>query len=82
MAIDHDGFPFPTVDLGNATSSLDGDADIEVGESLGAQEQNGLHRLHLQTLGLENIDGLTIQLHHSLSVGAVSNSNGSLLHGR
>ena len=73
--------PLPTVDLSNATSSLDCDADIEVGESLGAQKENGLHRLHLQTLGLENIDGLTVQLHHSLSVGAVSNGNGSLLHG-
>ena len=82
MAIDHNGFHSPTIDLSNATSSLDGDdADVEVGESLSAQKEHGLHRLHLQTLGLKNIDGLTVQLHHSLSVGAVSNGNGSLLHG-
>ena len=81
MASDHDVLSFPTVDLSNTTSSLDGDADIEVGESLRAQQENGLHRLHLEALGLKNIDGLTVQLHDSLSVGAVSNGNGSLLHG-
>ena len=81
MAIDHNGFHSPTIDLSNATSSLDGDADVKIGKSLSAQKEHGLHRLHLQTLGLKNIDGLTVQLHHSLSVGAVSNGNGSLLYG-
>ena len=81
MAIDHNGFHSPTIDLSNATSSLDGDADVEVGESLSAQKEHGLHGLHLEALGLENVNGLTIQLHDSLSVGAVSNGNGSLLYG-
>ena len=81
MAIDHNGFHSPTIDLSNATSSLDGDADVEVGESLSAQKEHGLHGLHLEALGLENVNGLTVQLHHSLSVGAVSNGNGSLLYG-
>ena len=74
-----DSESFPTVDLSNATSSLDGDADVEVGESLGAQKQNGLHSLHLEALGLENVNGLTVQLHDSLSVGAMSDSNSGLL---
>ena len=81
MAIDHNGFHSPTIDLSNATSSLDGDADVKVGESLSAQKEHGLHSLHLEALGLENVNGLTVQLHHSLSVGAVSNGNGSLLYG-
>ena len=69
-----------TVDLSNATSSLDGDADVEVGESLGAQKQNGLHGLHLEALGLENVNGLTVQLHDSFSIRAVRDGNCSLLH--
>ena len=72
--------PLPTVDLSNATSSLDGDADVEVGESLGAQKENGLHSLHLEALRLENVNGLTVQLHDSFSIRAVSNGNCSLLH--
>ena len=79
MAVDHNGFPSPTVDLSNATSSLDGDADVEVGESLSAQKEHGLHGLHLEALGLENVNGLTVQLHDSLSVGAMSDSNSGLL---
>ena len=80
MAIDHNGFHSPTIDLSNATSSLDGDADVEVGESLSAQKEHGLHGLHLEALGLENVNGLTVQLHDSFSIRAVSNGNCSLLH--
>ena len=79
MASDHDVLSFPTVDLSNTTSSLDGDADVEVGESLSAQKEHGLHSLHLEALGLENVNGLTVQLHDSLSVGAMSDSNSGLL---
>ena len=69
-----------TVDLSNATSSLNGDADVEVGKSLSAEEENGLNSLHLHTLGLHDVDGLTVQLHDSVSVLAVSDGNSGLLH--
>ena len=69
-----------TVDLSNATSSLNGDADVEVGKSLSTEEENGLNSLHLHTLGLHDVDGLTVQLHDSVSVLAVSDGNSGLLH--
>ena len=69
----------PTVDLSNATSSLDGDADVEVGESLSTEKEHGLDGLHSHALGLHHIDGLAVQLHDSVTVLAVSNGNGGLL---
>ena len=69
-----------TVDLSNATSSLNGDADVEVGKSLSTKEENGLNSLHLHTLGLHDVDGLTVQLHDSMSVLAVSDGNSGLLY--
>ena len=77
--LDH-AFAKPTVDLSNATSSLNGDADVEVGESLSSEEENGLNGLHLHALGLHDVDGLTVQLHDSVSVLAVSDGNSGLLH--
>ena len=70
----------PTINLSNATSSLNGDADVEVGKSLSTEEENGLNSLHLHTLGLHDVDGLTVQLHDSVSVLAVSDGNSGLLH--
>ena len=71
-----------TVDLSNATSSLNGDADVEVGKSLSTKEENGLNSLHLHTLGLHDVNGLAVQLHDSVAVLAVSNGNSGLLNHR
>ena len=70
-----------TVDLSNATTSLHGDTDVEVRKALSAQKQNGLNSLHSHALRLHHVNGLAVQLHHALSVLAVSNGDGSLLHG-
>ena len=69
-----------TVDLSNATSSLNGDADVEIGKSLSSEEENGLNSLHLHALGLHDVNGLTVQLHDSMSVLAVSDGNSGLLY--
>ena len=81
MATGHHTHSLPTIDLSNATTSRHGDADVQVGETLGAEKQNGLDGLHSHALGLHHVNGLAVQLHHALSVLAVSNGNGSLLHG-
>ena len=81
MATAHHTHSLPTIDLSNATTSLHGDTDIEVREALSTQKQNGLNGLHSHALGLHHVNGLAVQLHHALSVLAVSNGNGSLLHG-
>ena len=72
----------PTINLSNATSSLDSDADVEVSKSLSSQKENGLNSLHLHTLGLHDVNGLTVQLHDSVAVLAVSNGNSGLLNHR
>ena len=79
MATAHHTHSLPTIDLSNATTSLHGDADVQVGETLGAEKQNGLDGLHSHALGLHHVNGLTVELHDSLTVLAVSNGNGGLL---
>ena len=79
MATGHHTHSLPTIDLSNATTSLHGDADVQVGETLGAETQNGLDGLHSHALGLHHVNGLTVELHDSLTVLAVSNGNGGLL---
>lgn len=79
MATGHQAHSLPTIDLSNATTSLHGDADVQVGETLGAEKQNGLDSLHSHALGLHHVNGLTVELHDSLTVLAVSNGNGGLL---
>ena len=68
-----------TINLSDATSSLDSDADVEVSESLSTKKENGLNSLHLHTLGLHDVNGLAVQLHDSVAVLAVSNGNSGLL---
>ena len=79
MATGHHTHSLPTIDLSNTTTSLHGDADVQVGETLGAEKQNGLDGLHSHALGLHHVNGLTVELHDSLTVLAVSNGNGGLL---
>ena len=68
-----------TVDLGNATTTLHSNADIEIGKALSTEQQHRLDSLHSHALRLHHVDGLAIQLHDSVTGLAVSNSNGSLL---
>lgn len=56
------------VDLGNVTSSSDSDSDIEMLESLEAEEQDGLEYLSSEGLRLKQLDRRAIDPKHSLSV--------------
>lgn len=47
--------------LGDLTSSLDADTHVQVGEVLLAQQVEGLHDLHAQDLGLQQLNGGTYE---------------------
>ena len=53
--------------------------DVKVSKSISTKKKDGFNGLHLKAFGLHNINGLTIELHDTLTSGAVSNSNGSFL---
>ena len=50
------------VQLGNATSAVNSDAHVDVLEALLAEDQDGLVRLLAEARGLEELDGLAIDL--------------------
>jgi len=67
------------VDLSSVSSSLDADADIEVGETLLAKEKDRLKGLKAEDLGLEELDGASVDLNEATALLAVSDSSGGLL---
>jgi hypothetical protein len=69
-----------TINLSNTTSTLNGDTDIESSKSVSTEKKNRLNSLHLEALRTHDINGLTIELHDSLTGLAVSNSNSGLLY--
>lgn len=68
-----------SVNLGSVTATLDGDADVDLGKGLLAQNQDGLENLQAKSLGLSEFDGLAIELDQAVSGLALSDSGGSLL---
>ena len=68
-----------TVNLSNATTTLNSNTDVEVSESFSTKKKDGFNGLHLKTFGLHDINGLAIELHNTLTSSAVSNGNGSFL---
>ena len=72
--------PLNTIDLSNTTSSLDSNTNVEVSESLSSEKEHRLQSLHLEALRLKDVNRLTVQLHDSLSLFAMSHSNSSLLY--
>lgn len=68
-----------TVDLGGLTTTLDTDANIHVGEALLAEEEDGLEKLEAQHLGLDKVEGDTVDTDHALAGLAVGDGSGGFL---
>lgn len=68
-----------TVDLGSLTTTTDTDADINVGETLLAEDKDGLEDLQAEDLGLDELKGDTVDTDHTLSGLAVSDGSSRFL---
>ena len=51
-----------SVSLRDLTTTTDGDVDLKAGEELGANDGDGFHNLGAERLGLEHVDGDTVDL--------------------
>ena len=56
-----------SVSLRDLTTTTDGDVDLEAGELLGTDDGDGFHNLGAEGLGLEHVDGDTVDLDVGLS---------------
>jgi hypothetical protein len=68
-----------TVDLRCVSTTLHSDADVQVGEALLAQQQDGLHSLDAQGLRLDQGQRGAIDLDQALASLAQSDGDGVLL---
>jgi len=67
------------VDLGSVTTTTDADADVNAGELVQTEEEDGLVDLEAQNLGLDKAQGLAVDLDEALALLAVCDSSGGLL---
>lgn len=67
------------VDLGGVTTTGDADADVDTGELVSADDQEGLVDLEAQDLRLDQREGLAVDLDEALALLAVGDSGGRLL---
>ena len=51
-----------SVSLRDLTTTTDGDVDLKAGEELGANDGDGFHNLGAERLGLEHVDGDSVDL--------------------
>jgi hypothetical protein len=68
-----------SVDLGSVSTTLDTDTDVNVGELVRANAEDGLVDLELQDIGLDELDGGSVQADETLTGLAVSNGGGGFL---
>jgi hypothetical protein len=67
------------VDLGNVTTTGNADADVDVGELLGAEDGDGLEQLSAEELGDNVGKGDAVDLDHALTGLNLGDSGGGLL---
>lgn len=67
------------VDLGDASTALDANPDVNIGETILAQEEDGLLKLVLESLGFDLLQRTAVHLDQALSALAVSDGGGSFL---
>ena len=65
--------------LAGGTTTLDAAADVQVLEAVGTEEENGLPDLHAEGNGLEQLDGLSVDLDGAVAGGGVRDGGGVLL---
>lgn len=68
-----------SIDLRSVTTTLDTDADINVGEALLAQDEDRLKDLQAEDLGLDQLQGNTINTNQTLASLAMSDGSGGFL---
>jgi hypothetical protein len=68
-----------SIDLGSVSTTLDADADVDVGELVRANAEDGLVDLELQDIGLNELNGGTVEADETLTGLAVSNGGGGFL---
>jgi hypothetical protein len=68
-----------SVDLGSVSTTLDADADVDVGELVRADAEDGLVDLELQDIGLNELNGGSVKADKTLAGLAVSNGSGGFL---
>jgi hypothetical protein len=66
-------------DLGGGTTTSDANADVKVLEAVSTKEQDGLESLEAKGSGLEELEGLSVNLDEASALGSVGNSGGVLL---
>lgn len=66
-------------DLGGGTTATDANADVKVLEALSTEEEDGLESLEAEGRGLEELEGLSVNLDEAGTLGGVGNSGGVLL---
>jgi hypothetical protein len=68
-----------SVHLGDVTSSLHANADINTLETIGSEEEERFLDLPAHGVGLDVLNGATVHLHNTFSFLAVGNSDGAFL---
>ena len=68
-----------TVNLGSSTTTLDTDTDVNVGEALLAENEDGLVDLSPQDLRLNELKRRTVDLDETVTALAISDGSGGLL---
>ena len=61
------------------STTTDADADVNAGELVQTEEEDGLVDLEAQNLGLDKAQGLAVDLDEALALLAVCDSSGGLL---
>lgn len=81
LVVSHDGLGqgLPDgVDLAHTSAALDADPDVDLGEPVLAEQQNGLLQFELQRLGLNLIQRLAVDPEDALSALAISHGGRGL----
>ena len=69
-----------TINLSDGTTTTDTDSDVDVGELLSAEDHQGLVDLGSESLRLDEVQRVAVDLDEALALLAVGDSDGSFLH--
>lgn len=67
------------IDLGGVTRTSNSDSNVKVGESVLTEQEDGFVDLGLEDLGVDQVDGGTVDLEETLTRSDGSNSDGVFL---
>lgn len=70
-----------SVDLGNVTTTLHSDADVDAGEGILADDENGLVDFVTEDFGLDELDGGAVDADEASALTSVGDSGSGLVAG-